>query len=168
MESQEFLVADMVRRLGEVVGRKKLQKIVFLLKSVGAPFVERFTYHFYGPYSEQLADEIRWLVGTGHLTEVTQETANRHVECIYRPGEEPIPARLPEFCMPLAHRLNGYDARLLELMATIQYLGMQGMDLAQAGMRARDLKPTQEYTDQETETALNILTGLRHASDGAA
>ncbi len=40
---------------GEVTGRKKLQKMIYIAKKLGFPFQEKFEFHFYGPYSEELS-----------------------------------------------------------------------------------------------------------------
>ena len=39
---------------GHIGGRKKLQKMVFISKKLEYPFQEKFEFHFYGPYSEEL------------------------------------------------------------------------------------------------------------------
>ena len=41
---------------GEVVGRTRLQKEAYLLDQCGAALGLSFTYHYYGPYSFELAD----------------------------------------------------------------------------------------------------------------
>ena len=53
--------ADVVVRVirlngGEVNGRTRLQKMVFLLDRCGADLGLNFTYHYYGPYSSDLTD----------------------------------------------------------------------------------------------------------------
>ena len=41
---------------GQLVGRTRLQKEAYLLDRCGAAFGLSFTYHYYGPYSFELAD----------------------------------------------------------------------------------------------------------------
>ncbi len=79
-EAVEALVAG----LGEVHGRKKLQKIAFLLQSFGVPLPQRFFFHFYGPYSDHLANDIQWLVDAGWLREEARQTAAGFSEYVYR------------------------------------------------------------------------------------
>lgn len=45
---------QLVHLLRRIEGREKLQKIVYILKVLGAPFSERFEYSSYGMYSLQL------------------------------------------------------------------------------------------------------------------
>ena len=39
-----------------IQGRKRLQKVVFLLQAAGCPLSSHFTLHHYGPYSRDVAD----------------------------------------------------------------------------------------------------------------
>jgi len=57
-----MLVARLVNELGEVSGRKRLQKIVHLLQATGAKeFGYRFILHYFGPYSKELANDLDFL-----------------------------------------------------------------------------------------------------------
>jgi uncharacterized protein YwgA len=54
--------------LGKVEGRKRFQKVVFLLQEkYGAEFGYRFSSYLYGPYSAQLQNEVDMLVRMGYL-----------------------------------------------------------------------------------------------------
>ena len=54
--------------LGRVEGRKRFQKIIFLLQEqFGVDFGYRFTAYLYGPYSAQLQNDIDILAQTGYL-----------------------------------------------------------------------------------------------------
>jgi len=55
---------------GLIEGRKRLQKIVCTMKYKNKiPFSFAFRRYFYGPYSEELADIVDSMVGTGLLKE---------------------------------------------------------------------------------------------------
>jgi uncharacterized protein len=43
---------------GQVPGRVRLQKIVYLLDQIGLESGFTFEYHHYGPYSEGLAEQV--------------------------------------------------------------------------------------------------------------
>lgn len=58
---------------GEVIGRKKLQKMIYIAKKVDFPFHERFQFHFYGPYSEELTTRVEELCNMGFLNEVKEK-----------------------------------------------------------------------------------------------
>ena len=49
-------VASIIGHVGEIVGRTKLQKTFALLELVGLGAGFNFSYHIYGPYSEELSE----------------------------------------------------------------------------------------------------------------
>lgn len=54
--------------VGKIEGRKRLQKIIFLLQEqFGIEFSYRFVPYLYGPYSSQLQNDIDILTRTGYL-----------------------------------------------------------------------------------------------------
>ena len=54
--------------LGKIEGRKRFQKMIFLLQEqFGFEFSYRFTSYLYGPYSSQLQNDIDILARTGYL-----------------------------------------------------------------------------------------------------
>lgn len=59
----------------EIVGRKKLQKMIYIAKNIAFPFQERFQFHFYGPYSEELTLRVEELCNMGFLNEVKEKRA---------------------------------------------------------------------------------------------
>ena len=50
-------------------GRKKFQKIIYILKYIGCPIEYRFFMHYYGPYSSDLASSVDNLVEKDLLSE---------------------------------------------------------------------------------------------------
>src|SRR4051795_13197835 len=58
---------------GEIIGRKKLQKMIYIAKKVSFPFHEKFQFHFYGPYSEELTLKIEELCNMGFLNEMKEK-----------------------------------------------------------------------------------------------
>ena len=54
---------------GEVVGKIRFQKMVYLLDQLGLNSGFDFDYHHYGPYSAELADTIEVETIFGHLSE---------------------------------------------------------------------------------------------------
>lgn len=59
-------VAKLIVELGEVAGRKRLQKIVHLLQASGDIRLNyRFILHFFGPFCRELATDLDFLVDAG-------------------------------------------------------------------------------------------------------
>ena len=57
--SGESLLPDLIRAAGgQIVGRVRLQKLLYLLDQLGLASGFEFTYHHYGPYSEELSEAI--------------------------------------------------------------------------------------------------------------
>ena len=126
-----MLVARLVNELGEVSGRKRLQKIVHLLQATGAKeFGYRFILHYFGPYSKELANDLDFLsdvkildedapVGEGSYKyavcpEVMDEV-NRMSDRDKGSGE----------WKELALELNGESVSVLEALSTIVFLSKQ-------------------------------------------
>lgn len=159
----------LLNTVGGVSGRKKLQKMVYLLQEAGCPFKERFDYHLYGPYSEELAiklDEMKFL---GLLEERVGTTPSGYKQYIYllsEAGKQYLrnhenTFNVPHYFEELAKGLACYDARTLELMATLRFLRNMGYSDSEVAEWVKALKPEQEYKDKEVKDALNFLNNLQ-------
>src|SRR5699024_12682300 len=60
----------------EVTGRKKMQKMIYILQKCKVPFEEKFHFHFYGPYSEELTLRVEELCNLGFLKEEREDKSN--------------------------------------------------------------------------------------------
>lgn len=58
---------------GEIIGRKKLQKMIYIAKKLDFPFHEKYQFHFFGPYSEELTLRIEELCNMGFLNEIKEK-----------------------------------------------------------------------------------------------
>ncbi len=68
--SDLFLLLIVLRSMGQIAGRTRLQKIIYLLRQrYQVPFSFRFKPYFYGPYSEELSDAVENLVALGMIEE---------------------------------------------------------------------------------------------------
>lgn len=131
---------------GEVRGRKKLQKMVFVAQSLGYPFPEPFELHVWGPYSDVLALKLKEMTDWGFAAEevLPGPAGNQHY--VYRPGpnagrvlEEEAPGS--ERLAALLTHLNGQEATFLEGVATVLYLRAKGEPEAAVGEKLSRLKP---------------------------
>lgn len=118
-EDFDKLVA-LIQKAGRVHGRKKLQKMVYLLEKAGMDFGKTFRYHYYGPYCTELQLEIDALVDMGVLAE-------RHNGYAYTysvaDGSDLAAEWEPcERNSALIAYLNGLAPQVLELAATLVYL----------------------------------------------
>jgi len=106
----------------QIDGRKKFQKIAFILKSKGAPLAERFKYHYYGPYSSDLQLEIDDLVDYKYLDE-----DNSTGSYLYKIKKNEFEKDTQvEKMKDLIVLLNNQETKLLELTSTIYFLEQEG------------------------------------------
>lgn len=61
MNKKAFLSA-LLAELGEVNGKKSLQKLVYLARAFGLETGYSFRFHYYGPYSDELASDFESLL----------------------------------------------------------------------------------------------------------
>lgn len=144
-------VARLVHACKNIDGRKKLQKIVYLLQEMGHrnDFPQEFGYLHYGPYSRQLSSEVDYLAsGEDALLHEEEAATGSHRSYSYSPRSE-LDALLKELDVdfsPLwkesARELSRRDAQDLEAISTVVYLRRLGV--ADTDLRARfsALKPT--------------------------
>lgn len=148
---------------GEVRGRKKLQKMVFIAQHLGYPFAESFHLHVWGPYSEVLALKLKEMTEWGFACEETLPGPAGNHHYVYTPGpnaalvvgtgyEDP-----KDRLTPLVTLLNDQDSTFLEGVATAVYLRSKGLsDAAVLDMLPR-LKPD-KFTDQARVQAVLTFT----------
>src|SRR5579863_2597743 len=142
-EFHELLVQLIALNGGTVVGKTRLQKIVFLLDECGLNTGCKYDYHYYGPFSAQIAEAAEDACDLGLL---------RYKE---RPGSHSVPygvyeaaetVKIPDVLASLPRDtvkskldiMSRYSAIELELAATIRYL--HKLDYGDPVSRVRLLK----------------------------
>lgn len=149
---------------GTIAGRKKLQKMIYISKKLHFSFHEKFEFHYYGPYSEELTLQVDELTNMGFLEEV-QEPKNGYKQYNYSLTQAGI-----DFLnlygeknsnVLLAHCLidmNGQSARFLELVSTLFYF--ENMKKDEFINKIFTLKSEQHYTLEEIEEAYHYMEQL--------
>lgn len=159
----------LLNTVGGVSGRKKLQKMVYLLQEAGCPFKERFDYHLYGPYSEELAiklDEMKFLGLLEEKVDITPSGYKQYIYLLSELGKQYLrkyedASIVPHHFEKLAYELNCYAPRTLELIATLRFLRNMGYSDSEVAEVVKALKPEQEYKDKEITDALNFLDNFQ-------
>lgn len=141
-------IARLVKACGKVDGRKKIQKMVYILQQAGHPFREEFGYLHYGPYSSELKAEIDSLVtSTVGLLEETPQPIIDHTSYVYKPTQklehslESLGIAGEPAWADLARTLNKLNASQLEAISTILFLRERGFEGEQLESKFKDLKP---------------------------
>jgi uncharacterized protein len=151
-----------IASVGEIVGRKKLQKIIYIAKKVSFPFQEKYQFHFYGPYSEELTLRVEELCEMGYLNEIKEKKNGYHQYCysLSEAGEEFL--HLYKLDMPsldiCLQDMNNQNARFLELVSTILYFDT--LPKEEVVEKICTLKAKQKYTHEEINEAYDYIDEL--------
>lgn len=127
-----------------IKGRKKLQKMVYLLTAAGAPYHYKYRYHHFGPYSEQLQAEVSELVEKGYLSETNKDSTyeyaitDKGTMLMERLEQEEgyscfIDPKLTEMCAR-------QTPTFLEIASTYAFLVQSGDEPERAREKAMELK----------------------------
>ena len=145
---------------GTLVGRTRFQKSAYFLEAAVVGYGFDFSYHYYGPYSEELAvaasdAEALGLIHTGwEQTQAGIPFAIYHAAHPTNPGEDETNKRRKA----ILQTLDSYDAISLELAATAHYLTQNGYK-ENAWEETRRRK-TVKATTERVEKAQRLLAEL--------
>lgn len=153
-----------IEATGEIIGRKKLQKIIYIAKKLSFPFQERFQFHFYGPYSEELTLRIEELCNIGFVEEVREKKGGyfQYRYTLTETGKEFL--SLNEVEMPKIEDcltdMNEQSARFLELVSTVLFF--DNLPRAEVSEKIFTLKSKQRYTEDEISEAYLYIESLKN------
>lgn len=156
-------IINAISAAGEIAGRKKLQKIIYIAKKLSFPFQEKFQFHFYGPYSEELTLRIEELCEMGYLNEVKEKKSGYSQYCysITDTGKDFL--SMHEMDMPALNGclldMNGQNARFLELVSTVLFFDTLEKEVVIE--KIFTLKSKQKYTLEEIDEAYSYIDRLK-------
>jgi|SRR5437016_3956665 len=148
-----YQLAKLVQWAGTLRTRKRLQKVVFLLKTAGFPFDDEFSLHYFGPYSSDVAERTDEMTNLGLLEEqsvgnvagqqynytLTGEAQQRLASLEATPQGQTMAKQLTLF-KDQAKQLLDTDVRELEVAATIVYFRQQGCKWSEAVLHTCSFK----------------------------
>lgn len=148
---------------GEITGRKKLQKMVYIAKKMDFPFQEKFEFHFYGPYSEELTLRIEELCDFGFIGETKEDKGNyyQYKYVMTESGREFLESydhEIPQLKQSFTN-MNAQSARFLELVSTILYFEEE--EKSEVVKKVQTLKSKQNYTIEEIDEAFEYIEQLK-------
>lgn len=153
---------------GEVTGRKKLQKIIYIAKKLHFPFYEKYNFHFYGPYSEELTLRIEELGNLGFINEVKEKRGGYYQYCytLTDSGKKFL-NHYEELALPplseYIQRVNEQSSRFLELVSTILFF--DNLTKEQVKEKVFTLKSKQHYNEEEIEEAYEYIDQLKKTTN---
>jgi uncharacterized protein len=152
-----------IEAAGEITGRKKLQKIIYIAKKLSFPFQERFQFHFYGPYSEELTLRVEELSNLGFIEEVKEKKGGyfQYRYTLTDEGKEFL--SINEIHMPSLSDclldMNEQNARFLELVSTVLFF--ENLTREEVIEKVFTLKSKQKYTVEEIAEAYAYIDALK-------
>lgn len=134
MIEYRYRLLELLSKTGEIKGRKKLQKMFYIIQSLGYNLDLDYTYHNYGPYSSQLQAEVDFLFEEELISE--NRISNMYVYQVREKGEQlltkleqsGLTGISPDVPAAIIQKLQDSEAQFLELVATIMYLRDLGFD----------------------------------------
>jgi len=165
------LITLVIRTLGKLIGRTKLQKTLYLTNLCGWNVIPDFKYYFYGPYSEMVNVEVENMRNNGWVEERIHSSWNDNILYTYslsRTGKkisESLGSRyddkLVKRTRSLITHLNKFSLDDLEMMATLVFLKEEnkGMSEEELVKEVARLKP--KFDTAEIKKNLRIFNILR-------
>ncbi|MFF3101040.1 YwgA family protein [Viridibacillus arvi] len=166
MLEEHAKVVQFVSLAGQVTGRKKLQKMVYIAKKMRFPFQEKYQFHIYGPYSEELTLRVEELCNMGFLTE-EKEDKGSYVQYRYAVTAEGTSFstmlgkqhdKLPE----VITMMNDRSARFLELVSTLLYF--DELTKEEQIEKVHVVKGKLNFTEEELRDAFEFIAQLATVS----
>lgn len=143
----------------DVTGRKKLQKMIYILQKSQIPFAEKFQFHFYGPYSEELTLRMEELCNLEFLNEMKEDKGNyyQYKYEITDAGQtflDQFELDMPNIAGQI-ELLKGKSSRFLELTATMLFF--DDLSKQEVEDKVHIVKPKQKYTEDEMAEAWEFI-----------
>jgi hypothetical protein len=156
-------VLAVLQHAGEITGRKKLQKMLFILKKLKYPFREKYEFHFFGPYSEELTLQIEELSNLKLIEEYKEQRGGYHqyryqVTTLGEHFLKNFNFDLPEL-ESLVSFLNDQSSRFLELVSTAFYF--DHLSESENREKIKTVKAKQNFTEEELDKAFEFMKDLK-------
>ena len=148
----EALVALVVKQFQEHVsggflGRTAIQKLCYFSRELGVPFSYRFSIYHYGPYSDDLATAIDYMLAERVLNDQSRDR-QRYSRFVLGPSAEGLLSRHKDavgrsqpIIRSVAQAFGDFSPEALELMATVHFVHER--------LRATGVMPSEEDVIQE-------------------
>lgn len=147
-----------------ITGRKKLQKMIYIAKKLQYPYKEKYEFHFYGPYSEELTLRVEELCNMGFLQEERQDKGS-YVQYKYQmtdAGEHftqmaQVPAATRDL-VACINQMKDKSSRFLELVSTLLYFDY--LPKEEQIEKLHVVKGKLNFTNEEIDDAFTFVMNL--------
>lgn len=159
METDRFILALLNSVPDQTVrGRKRLQKLAFLLKDSGARCDASFKLKNFGPYSSQVEQSAYLLTFLGDIEEKEEKVGYaEYLASVFVLTDEGRSRadQLSEHFTSILTCLDKYSTLELEIASTIRYFERSGSDVSTAVRKTQEMKPS--------KTKQQVIERARHA-----
>jgi len=153
MFETDYLLLNLFNITGKIEGRKKLQKTVYLLGCSGLDMPLDYEYHYYGPYSSQLQEEVDYLVDHGLLEEIYDDSTYSYnitsKGLILKKTLEQSGTYHIDIDKDLVSLMMNKNSQFLEMVSTYAFFINLDYSKSDAARKALDLKPKLKYLAEE-------------------
>lgn len=163
MDAEAFVLALLDMLPGkEIRGRKRLQKLGFLSKVIGAPLSAKFFLHDFGPFSAEIAHATEMLAFLGEIDESdVQLGATKKFVKVYKLNKAAqVSERLSNQIRGALVELQRYSTVELEIASTMLFFHREeGLPWADAIEATKELKPSKSVPNVMSK-AKEALAGV--------
>lgn len=165
MTQQEYFLLKLIDSVPEVAGRKKLQKLIYVMKHIGLPIELRYNWHYYGPYSAELALQIDALVNANLLDEKnislgytykTSKAAKELLSIIELNPENKKAVKLVSSWVEDFRTFSDFSVSALEKATSVLFWKDWGKNNADA------IRTTESFKGKLTDAACKIIRTVNH------
>lgn len=158
------IIASIVNSSAEkrIVGKIRIQKIFYLLEQLGLNSGITFSYHHYGPYSEELSNSLFFAEFLDNcITETQGETQFGNTYSIFglgsdfTPSDNPIGELEPQRVSELVNILTSPTSVVIELAATIHWLRVK--EQVEDWKAELKIRKSGKATDENIAKAIALL-----------
>ncbi len=142
---------------GEINGRKKVHKLVYLGQALGISLGQDFIFHHYGVYSPGLSNDLRQAENWGILTEEKTGVSYR-----YQLKEEysGLNDEINSEKRRIIRTLNKRSPAVLEVLSTVIYLNKTGYPIEKIKDKTKEIKGHLESFFPDAITLANEFFGV--------
>lgn len=134
------------------------------MKKLGYRFEEKFTFHFYGPYSEELSLRVEELTNLGFISETKEQKSNyyQYRYEITERGKQFLEQAPTDLTIDdeLTAMLKNQSSRFLELVSTMLYF--DDLEKEEVNKKVQEVKKKSNYTDADMEEAWAFIKNISH------
>ncbi len=136
--------------------------MIYILKKCDVPYEEKFEFHFYGPYSEELTLRIEELCNLGFITEQKEKKSNyyQYRYQVTEQGEQFL--NQSNVTLPpidnLIEKMKVQSSRFLELVSTMLYF--DHLSKQEVAEKVQVVKKKSNYTEKDINEAWQFIDEL--------